>query len=150
MTANDCEIQALNYLTRREHSRLELERKLLVKGYAEDVIQSVLEKLNSKNLQSEERFAANYTKARASRGYGPVRIALELRERGVNDSDINEALNNYNEQDESWSELAVKVRRKKFGSSLPAKYSQEHKKQIQFLYYKGFSNEQISSVFATH
>jgi regulatory protein len=149
MPNNDCEIQALNFLARREHSRLELERKLSAKEYDKNIIQEVLHKLKDKNLQSDERFAANYTKARADRGYGPVRIALELRERGVSDSIINEALNNYSELYELWNELAANVRRKKFGSSLPVKYSFDHKKQINFLYYKGFSQEQIASIFIT-
>jgi len=140
MSNQDCEMQAFNYLARREHSRLELERKLAAKGYEKDIIKLALDKLKSKNLQSDARFAENYTKARASRGYGPVRITLELRERGVNDVDITSALNSYVEQHADWAELAAQVLRKKFGSVIPAKYSPEHKKQLQFLYYKGFND----------
>lgn len=147
MLNKDCQTTALNLLARREHSRLELERKLQAKGYAKSEIHSLLDELCSKNLQSDMRFAINYTKARADRGYGPVRIALELRERGVSELIIEDGLNSYHEHYLSWQELANKVRCKKFGCLLPKKHSQEYKKQQQFLYYRGFTSEQIITSF---
>jgi regulatory protein len=131
-----CTSRALYLLARREHSRRELERKLVDKGFAKDDVVAVVDKLEQKGLLSNNRFAESYARMRVGRGYGPQRIRLELRERGIAEATISEVLSVY--QDE-WSVLAERARRKKFGSGVPEKYSAEQRKQQQFLLYRGFN-----------
>ncbi|HIL93525.1 MAG TPA: regulatory protein RecX, partial [Cycloclasticus sp.] len=71
-------------LARREHSQRELRQKLKAKGFDEDDIDLLLEELSEKNWQSDERFAESYSRSRLLKGFGPVRIQYELKERGVN------------------------------------------------------------------
>src|SRR5882757_7554983 len=77
--------RAVALLSRREHGRVELARKLL--RYVEPdsdpaEIDRVLDALEAQNLLSDERFAASLTRVRANR-YGDLRVARDLRDRGV-------------------------------------------------------------------
>lgn len=131
---------ALRALTRREHTEQELRRKLC--RYAEDdLVLQVVRSLREQNLQSDERFASAYIRYRSERGYGPIRIEAELRERGVAAEIISVSLA---EVIIDWFALTDKVRRKRFGVDLPNDYSQRAK-QMRFLQYRGFDGEQIKA-----
>lgn len=130
---------AIKLLTRREHSRLELLQKLQARGFTKTEIETLLDHLAEQNLQSDERFAAAYLAMRKQKGYGPVRIRQELHERGIAAAIINQLLNF---QDDSWKDLAEQVRIKKFGKITPKDF-QEKAKQLRFLQYRGFTNDQM-------
>ncbi|HHO68381.1 MAG TPA: regulatory protein RecX, partial [Gammaproteobacteria bacterium] len=73
----------MRLLARREHSVLELRRKLEQRGWQGGPLDEVLDSLVDQNLLSDRRFAEVYTRTRIERGYGPLRIRAELRERGI-------------------------------------------------------------------
>ena len=127
----------MDLLARREHSRRELGDKLAAKSFDPDVIRNVLDELEREGLISSGRFAESFVAARAARGQGPVRIARELAERGVESPRdwIDDA--RYD-----WNRLARDVRRKKFGEALPSSFK-EKARQARFLEYRGFSQDQI-------
>jgi regulatory protein len=82
----------MDLLARREHSLRELHNKL-TKRFGDlplihDLIHEETGRLRDERLQSDERFAEAYLHSRARRLYGPVRIKLELRERGISDTVI--------------------------------------------------------------
>lgn len=129
----------MDLLARREHSQFELRRKLKTKGYAENLIDDVLCDLTKENLQSDQRFAENYVSMRTKRGYGPLRITAELRERGIKDDIINQFTN---KNDAQWDTEAILVREKKFGTAVPTSLK-ERVKQSKFLQYRGFNTQQI-------
>jgi regulatory protein len=64
---------------------------------------------------------------------------MELRERGVAETDIEEALATAGED---WAAVAREARRKRFGAAGPADF-RERARQGRFLQYRGFSSEQI-------
>ena len=128
-------------LARREHARRELAFKLAASGAGADVIERVLDVLESQGLLSEERFTEQYVGSRRSRGHGPRRIREELRRRGVDDAAASEAVG---EDDEFWSEQASQARFKRFGEAAPADY-REWARQARFLERRGFTTEQIRS-----
>lgn len=134
---------ALNLLALREHTKFELQRKLVAKGFIVNDITKVLQELVQQGLQSDQRFVENYVTMRCKRGFGPVRIKAELCERGVTQELIAEFLYDYRS---IWSELAEKVRCKKFGEAIP-KDLHEQTKQMRYLYYKGFDAELIREIF---
>ncbi|MDQ3160585.1 MAG: recombination regulator RecX [Pseudomonadota bacterium] len=70
--------RALGLLTRREHSRVELARKLTSRGVEPDEAHSVVGKLAEAGWQDDMRFAELLVRSRANSGYGPVRIRAEL------------------------------------------------------------------------
>jgi regulatory protein len=126
-------------LSRREHSRTELESKLRRRGFPPEAIGTLLDELAAEGLQSDSRFAETYVRRRMEAGFGPRRIALELRERGVAGlvegplADPDSAL---------WDEALARVRRKRFGPGLPADLA-ESARQARFLEYRGFAADRI-------
>ena len=56
--------QALDLLARREHSRLELERKLLKRSYSRDTTNEVLDVLEVEGLLEEARFIESFVRTR--------------------------------------------------------------------------------------
>jgi regulatory protein len=133
---------ALNLLARREHSQVELRAKLIAKGYDANDISTVLQGLVNEKAQSDERFAESYMHMRANRGYGPLRIRAELRERGINNEIIDKIITF---DDQLWTDNAQKIWHKKFGGKIPTSF-QERTKQMKFLQYKGFDIEQIKLI----
>ena len=77
--------RALSMLARREHSGAELRAKLAAQGFPSDIIDDALSDLNRSGWLSDERFVEAFVRVRSERGYGPVRIRAELRERGIDD-----------------------------------------------------------------
>lgn len=133
---------ALDALARREHSTLELRRKLDQKfGYSHFTSQ-VLDKLNQDKLLSDERFAESYVRYRSRVGFGPQRISKELSERGVSGLHISSALREY---DNEWLGIARREYSKKFPAGLTATHA-ERMKQMRFLQYRGFSFDIIDQV----
>lgn len=140
---------AVKLLAQREHSRFELQRKLIHKGFSEQCIIQTLQTLLEQGLQSDERFVEAYVQMRLRRGYGPVRIAGELRERGVADELIQKHLQLDNDKDkEDWQQQIVSVWQKKFRSIKPKDFA-ERAKQMRFLQYRGFNGEQIKWLFTS-
>ncbi|MGD8615711.1 MAG: regulatory protein RecX [Gammaproteobacteria bacterium] len=133
---------ALRLLARREHSVLELCHKLAARGFADEVIGGAVEQLSRQNLLSDRRFADAYVRGRADRGFGPLRIQAELRERGIATSLMTETLM---ELSGGWVESAARQRDKRFGPGVPAD-KRERAKQMRFLQQRGFTAEQIRTV----
>jgi len=125
---------AVGLLARREHSLLEISRKLAQRGFEQDEIERTLEKLQAKNLLSEERFTESYITMRRHRGYGPLRIEQELRERGVDSSIIDIWLD---KNDRQWRSLMSQQYRKKYGDE-PARDYAEKAKRARYLQSRGF------------
>jgi regulatory protein len=133
--------KALDFLSRREHSRFELAHKLKrYEGVLKSEIESLLDTLETQKLLSDARFAEAYLQSRFKKGYGPVRIVQELQVRGVSDEIVSQALQRISSQE--WQASAVSVRQKKFGSLQVLEF-EERVKQSQFLIYRGFTSDQV-------
>lgn len=132
-------VAAMDYLSRREHATHELFQKLLAKEeYDADEISEALALLADQGLLSDERFTEAFINQRLNRGYGPLKIRSELRQKGVSDAMIERFLD---ERDAQWQESALAVRIKKFGSEKPSDLK-ETARQTRFLQSRGFSHEQ--------
>ncbi len=132
----------LRLLARREHSALQLKLKLKKRGYDGIEVDRVIEQLSTQGLQCNKRFAEDYCRYRVARGYGPLRIHQELRERGVSESVIGQCLSELND---SWHEvIAVEFRKKQKKNFLQSDDSLL--KTIRFLARRGFTSEQIRKV----
>jgi regulatory protein len=140
---NDIRRAAMNLLARREHSADELLRKLKIKKFPESDIQIVLDQLVQEKLISHERFLENYIHSRRVKGYGPVRIRLELLERGIEEELIEHHLNL---SDNIWLIDARNVWQKKFKNHMPTDFK-TRAQQMRFLQYRGFTLEQIEKLY---
>ena len=79
---------------------------------------------------------------RGERGYGPMRIRAELRERGIDDELIATHLD---ARDSSWLRRLQAVCVKRYGAAPPADFN-EKAKRMRFLQTRGFTAEQIRVV----
>lgn len=121
-------------LAAREHARGELQDKLHARGFSQDEIGRVLDHLERRGLLSDERFASEYAAMRVRKGYGPLRIRAELRERDVAPGLIQEALGN---DRYDWRALLGDLNRSRFGGDPPAD-RKETAKRARFLAQRGF------------
>lgn len=135
---------AMDYLARREHSRKELETKLLKRDPELDleILDEVLTQLIEDNLLSDERFMEAFVRSKVNSGNGPVKIRYELQQKGVGISFAHVV----DELCVDWYELAGAVRIKRFGEGLPSDLK-DKAKQIRFLSQRGFTSEQCYSLF---
>jgi len=129
--------RALKYLSAREHSRLELARKLGRYAQESDDIEALLDTLQAANLLSEQRFSESLVRRRAER-FGNSRILSELQSHGL-DAETVDAVRNALSTDEE--ERAAAVWSRKFGH--PPADAAERAKQIRFLQQRGFSSRAI-------
>lgn len=132
--------RALNYLSRREHSRAELEQKLA--RFAEDdaELAKVLDELQACGWLSEQRFVEQVMNVRRGK-FGCRRVAHELREKGVSEAAIATAAAQYRDQDPA---TARAVWQRKFGHV--ARDAQERARQMRFLQSRGFDMDVIRKV----
>jgi regulatory protein len=134
---------AFKLLGLREHTALELHHKLARRGFAAPVIAAVLTDLRTADHLSEERFAEVYAHSRADKGYGPLRIGLELRERGVSEDIVTNVLHQFAD---CWGPMLAALQRKKFGAAVPRDTTSQAR-QLRFLRQRGFTLEQIKALF---
>ena len=141
-TFSDVYNKALDLLSRREHSQKEVTLKLQKKFKNSEEIYEVIEKLVANNIINDTRFTEHYINSRKRRGFGSKKISYELLSKGISESIIDSALSNMDD----WKELAKKEFNKKYkdGPSVDFKI---RSKQKNFLLNRGFSFEEIESVF---
>ncbi len=156
-SAGDVRIAAMDLLARREHARSELQSKLERRFDDAALVTRVLDDLAAENLQSDARYAESLLRQRMGRGYGPVRIRQEMRERGVDQERISAALEAV---DPDWCEAATLAFQRKFGQSRglhpedpgePPSYDtrreaqqqrlKEKARRMRFMQYRGFLPE---------
>ncbi|MET0217305.1 MAG: recombination regulator RecX [Casimicrobiaceae bacterium] len=132
--------RALRLLTRRDHARLELQRKLAPFAASPEALDALLEELSADRLLSDDRYAEGRAHV-LSRRFGSVRIAHELKNQGVSGDVLERVV-----AGARLTELdrAREVWRKRFGE--PARNAQERAKQFRFLQNRGFGLDVIRQV----
>lgn len=106
-------------------------------------VESLLEEMQNAGWLDDQRFAENYALARARRGFGPLKICHELRERGIT---VERRLEVPAEIAEDWVQAAERVRHKRFGAHTTGDL-RSRARQMRFLKSRGFSAEQIHELF---
>ena len=133
----------MDFLARREYGQKELIKKLADKGFDRDVAAQAVFRLTDQDLQNDQRFAEAFVQSRINQGKGPVRIRLELSQRGINDGTVEAALA---ASVANWRELARDARHKKYGFRQPQDFKAKAK-QMRFLQYRGFEQDHVQSAF---
>ncbi|EON90764.1 regulatory protein RecX-like protein [Marinobacter lipolyticus SM19] len=132
---------ALRLLARREHSRAELSLKLRQRKIENGVIERVLDDYEAEGWLDDDRFADVYARQRMDLGYGPLRIQAELQQRGVHRTPdcVDER------DDNDWSEMAIRLRVKRFGGTNIHDDWEEKARQARFLTRRGFAADHIDA-----
>ncbi len=133
--------RALNLLAIREHSRVELTRKLATHAESEEQLGAVLDDLERAGHLSQQRFVESLIRRRSAR-YGSRLIEHELKGHRVADEISAPLLRELATDDR---QRALEVWRKRFGR--PPEDLSERARQHRFLAQRGFDAEAISAVF---
>ena len=132
--------RALRCLAQREHSRVELTRKLAAHAESPEQLACVLDELQAKDFISEARVVASVINRRAAK-FGAARIRHELQGKGLAPEAVAEAVTTLKASE---VERAREVWRKKFGE--PAADAAARGKQMRFLAARGFGSDAIRRV----
>lgn len=132
--------RALGYLSRREHSRAELRRKLAPHAESADEVDALLDWLEGENWLSNARFAESVVHRRAGR-YGTARLMQELKNHELGDEALGEVKAQL-QASETARAKAVWARR--FGR--PPADMAERAKQVRFMMARGFSRAVVSRI----
>lgn len=129
--------RALRLLSTREHSRLELARKLARHAQEGDDIEALLDFLEKNNWLSQARFSESLIHRRAAR-YGNSRIVAELQSHGIQGEALAELKAGLADDETA---RCCEVWRRKFGEV--AQDAQQRAKQMRFLIQRGFSQKAV-------
>lgn len=132
--------RALKYLAAREHSRVELTRKLGPHAESSEQIAAVLDELEAKGLLSAQRFADSMLHRKAAR-FGAARLQAELARHQLPEGIARQAAQALRDTEFTRAH-ALWVRR--YGA--PPISPEDKARQMRFLAGRGFSSEVIRRV----
>ena len=135
--------RAMRLLARREHSRAELERKLSHIAHEGDDVGTVIEELAQRGWLSDARYAEQTVRAKARR-FGPLKVAHDLRAKGVADEAIEAA---FRVAGDDGAADIERVWRTRF-SATPVN-DRERARQVRFLQGRGFRLDDILKFLRT-
>lgn len=157
--------KAQYYLAQRDHARSELKTKLQqfnqrlkqnpynsaiqknILGNEESdgqLLEVILDYCEKKNWLDDARYAKLFVESRHKKGIGKQKLQLELQQKGVAREIATQTLQNCQID---WFELAYQTAEKKFGEELANKDPQQKAKMQRFLLSRGFSFDEINTVF---
>jgi regulatory protein len=125
--------RALRYLSRREHSRQELRKKLLPYAESDIELDELMAKLEAQSWLSDERFAESLVRRKSER-YGSLKIVEELKQQGIEGDSLIEIKERLKVSD---AMRAWELWQRKFDSTI-TKDPKEKAKQMRYLVSKGF------------
>ncbi len=138
--------RAVRLLAQREHSSAELARKLRGKGLNEGLVAQIIDELQDRDLQSDERFVESFLRGRIRKGYGPLRIRQELSQRGIGEALAEASLTR---AAEFWIDVAEQCRSKRFGDPPSGGDADSWNAQARFLSRRGFPSDIIYRVLGS-
>ncbi|MBA3495205.1 MAG: regulatory protein RecX [Gammaproteobacteria bacterium] len=117
----------------------------MLRGSPEDLAQQVLRELAVAGWQSDERFAGTFVASKTERGYGPLVIIAELKQRGI-DAEI--IAGSIRTGDPCWEERMLQARARHFGTRVPVD-RKERARQARYLVNRGFISERVRRALDT-
>ncbi|GBL04015.1 regulatory protein RecX [Glaciecola sp. KUL10] len=126
-------------LAKREHSQRELLAKLKQRDLPEAESLSLIEEFKKANIQSDERYAEAVVRGAQNKGKGPLFVKRTLEQQDIFYASAQQYMQ---EERFDWFELALSVRKKRFGNEIPIEFN-DIQKQKRFLMYRGFEDEHI-------
>ena len=130
--------KALSFVTRTKKTQKQVKDHLYSKGYTEQTIESVIEKMKDYRFLDDGDYAESYARS-YSKNKGKKLIEMELKKRGVSDEDMSLAIENIGDQTESAVNIAEKYLKNK------AKDKPNMLKCYKYLLSKGFEYDVAKS-----
>nr|WP_240956291.1 regulatory protein RecX [Wenzhouxiangella sp. XN79A] len=119
--------------------------KLVRKGWPAELVDGAVNELASEGLQSDRRFAESFARQRVEKGYGPVRIGAELRQRGIDEGTAEGALESLGVD---FFELAASVYHRRYRGRPAPGDIKERSRRYQAMLRRGFSSEHLREINA--
>ncbi|MBZ4663491.1 MAG: regulatory protein RecX [Caloramator sp.] len=141
-----CEINkgyryALNLLNVKDYSKKEFIDKLKQKGYSEKSIEIIINKLEDYGLIDDFKYANKYVRKKINMNkLGKLRIINELKLKGVNNNIVEKI--NFDEDKMLNNAYNLAIKKLKGNKN----ENEALTKVARFLYYKGYTNEEIKKV----
>ena len=127
----------MRFLARREHTRVELRRKLAARAQEGEDVDGLLDELTQKGWLSDARFAEQAARAKARR-FGPLKLAHYLKARGVGAEAIAAGLRGAGVEGVASLEAVWRTR-----FNAPPGNEREKMRQVRFLQGRGFAVDEI-------
>ena len=104
--------KALTFVTKSKKTQKQVKEFLYSKGYTEQTVECVIQKMNDYRFLDDSDYAESYAKS-YSKSKGKKLIEIELKRKGVAEEDMTEALENIGDQTESAVLVAEKYLKNK-------------------------------------
>ena len=135
-------LRAMHLLESMDRTRAELERKLQAGEYPREAVEAALAYVESFGYLDDRRYARHYVECKKE-GRGKARLKMELAQKGVDRSIIEEVLEEA-ELDDCRDTIRELVRKRRRGSG--PMDDRERQRIYGYLMRKGFSSSDILSV----
>ncbi len=133
---------SLHLITRRSHSKHELQQKLHYKGYSDDAIEKVIQRLEEYGYINDLKLATNLShKYLQANKYSVKQIHYKLKQHGLSDAILTEVTKNHDDVEE-W-QVALKIVNVRFNKTFDTVTKE---KIYRYLASKGFSSSSINKV----
>jgi len=145
MQLNDAIALAQQFLAKQERSESSLFDYLINKGCSSDTAQSVLETAKENSWVSDERFCLRYCEQQLCKGYGPILITENLRDKGLSTAAIIKAVSSI--EHSTWEQAAILALEKKFGRDFN---NSSRISLVQYLERRGFNDDYMMFLVKDH
>ncbi len=136
--------QAVRYLTIKDRTQRELEKKLVDAGFDNETARVAAEELKAIGYLNDSRYALKYLSERSRmKALSKKALRFELEQKGIGRDIIDASLQEFEVEDE---EVALRAAKKKFGK-YDMKAPETEKKVLSFLFHRGFSVEIARKVY---
>lgn len=130
-------VSALRFLTATPKSRRGLKQKLEERGFAREIVEKILGRLEEEKLLDDRLLAQSLFQSFSNcRPSGRQRIRFEMEKRGIGEGLIEELLQKYSPEEER--EKALELARDKWGRWQRFDTKKRRKKLYDFLVRRGF------------
>ena len=138
---------ALRLLSRRDRSETELRQKLDQFGFSLSAIDSAVAKCREYNYLNDSRYAIERARSmmRTGRGVG-TKVRFELRRRGINETNIHQALETAASEFPATDLLREQLNRRFSTFNYATADNRERRRVIGFFQRRGFPLDQIFSI----
>jgi len=137
--------RAYRFLSYRPRSEEEIRSKLRDLGFPNDVIETTVERLRSLNLVNDDLFARGWVRRRTEgRGYGPLRLERELRQKGIAKALIDQILRGVFGQEEGKERARTLLEKRFKGQDLSR--PKTLRRAVAFLQRRGYRDSVITGI----
>ncbi|WP_152392540.1 regulatory protein RecX [Paenibacillus guangzhouensis] len=134
-------VQSIRYLGRKPRTSHEIQQQLTQKGFEAELIERVIQRLRDERLIDDNLYAKQWTDQRVrNHKKGRLMIKHELQQKGIDKSDIAQAMEELNVEDEQ--ESAYRVGLRKWQSTKGERYERK-RKVAAFLMRRGFPSHVV-------